>query len=314
MQGRTAIIGAGLSGLTAAAALDAAGRAVTVFDKSRGVGGRLATRRTGSPAGELSFDHGAPCATGADPAFLDWLAELGATTRGDAAWGRPGMSALLRPVAQRLDLRAGAEVAAIRPASGGWTLAGADGAALGAFEAVILAIPAPQALRLLPKGTADAAAISAVRMAPAWTLLAAFETPLDTPDLVEAAGAIARAERQSSRPGRPSGDRAGPDAWVVQFTPAFTRATLEQEKDAILPDLLQQFADVVGPLPSTVHAAAHRWRYARTEVPLGAPFAGDAAAGLLAGGDWALGPDALHAWQSGQAMARALLSDAGESG
>ena len=41
-----AVVGAGLAGVACARGLQAAGVEVTVFDKSRGVGGRLATRRT----------------------------------------------------------------------------------------------------------------------------------------------------------------------------------------------------------------------------------------------------------------------------
>ena len=50
-----AIIGAGMSGLAAARVLSDAGYAVTIFEKSRGVGGRAATRRR---AGFI-YDHGA---------------------------------------------------------------------------------------------------------------------------------------------------------------------------------------------------------------------------------------------------------------
>ena len=46
MTERIAIIGAGLAGLSAARALTAAGHTPVVFEKSRGLGGRLATRRT----------------------------------------------------------------------------------------------------------------------------------------------------------------------------------------------------------------------------------------------------------------------------
>lgn len=53
------VIGAGISGLVAATALEARGLTVTVLDKGRGVGGRMATRR-GSTAGAV-FDHGAQC-------------------------------------------------------------------------------------------------------------------------------------------------------------------------------------------------------------------------------------------------------------
>jgi predicted NAD/FAD-dependent oxidoreductase len=300
-----AVIGAGMCGLTCASALQEAGRRVTVYDKSRGVGGRLATRRVPHRGGELAFDHGAPEATGDDPAFLGWLADLGAVARDGAALGLPGMSGLLRPLARTLDIRAGAEVAAVTRDGGGWTLDHSDGSQAAGFGAVVLAIPAPQALRLLPDEVPGMArALASVSMAPCWTLLAAFDTGLAAPDLILGAGDIARAERQSSRPGRSD----APEAWVAHFAPEFTRAHLETGQEAVLPLLMDRFADAAGPLPSAAYAAAHRWRFARTEVPLGAAFAGDPAAGLLAGGDWALGPNAIHAWKSGRAMAGALLS------
>ena len=51
----TLIIGSGLAGLSAASRLSAQGLSVTVIDKGRGVGGRLAARRIG----DAVFDHGA---------------------------------------------------------------------------------------------------------------------------------------------------------------------------------------------------------------------------------------------------------------
>lgn len=52
---RIVIVGAGLSGLVAARSLAASGHDVSVLDKGRGVGGRLATRRIG----DAVLDHGA---------------------------------------------------------------------------------------------------------------------------------------------------------------------------------------------------------------------------------------------------------------
>ena len=49
------VVGAGVAGLCAASELVAAGRRVLLLEKSRGVGGRMATRRVG----EAVFDHGA---------------------------------------------------------------------------------------------------------------------------------------------------------------------------------------------------------------------------------------------------------------
>ncbi len=69
------IIGAGLSGLTAGRILARAGHDIVVFEKSRGYGGRMATRRIDSKS-PASMDHGAPYLTGSADEFLVLLAEL----------------------------------------------------------------------------------------------------------------------------------------------------------------------------------------------------------------------------------------------
>lgn len=72
------IIGAGIAGLSCAEMLQAAGHAVRVFDKGRGAGGRMATRRVPTPSGDVTFDHGAQYFTTRNPAFAaavtDWQA------------------------------------------------------------------------------------------------------------------------------------------------------------------------------------------------------------------------------------------------
>ena len=65
-----AVIGAGMTGITCARALYVAGYDVTVFEKSRGLGGRMATRRVGKT---LTIDHEAQFITARSDAFKSFM-------------------------------------------------------------------------------------------------------------------------------------------------------------------------------------------------------------------------------------------------
>ncbi|TVQ69515.1 MAG: hypothetical protein EA363_09495 [Balneolaceae bacterium] len=69
------IIGAGLSGLVAGRVLAAAGHDVIVFEKSKGYGGRMATRRIDGDSA-FRIDHGTPYMTGTSGGFRTFLGEL----------------------------------------------------------------------------------------------------------------------------------------------------------------------------------------------------------------------------------------------
>jgi renalase len=68
---KIAIIGAGMAGLSAATHLVENGHSVTVFEKSRGIGGRMSTRREG----DFEFDHGAQYFTVRNDQFFSAIME-----------------------------------------------------------------------------------------------------------------------------------------------------------------------------------------------------------------------------------------------
>jgi predicted NAD/FAD-dependent oxidoreductase len=262
---------------------------VVLFDKSGGIGGRVATRRTE----RASFDHGAPLLHGLPAELTE-----GAVRWRDGWVGVPGNSSLPRRWAAGIELRGRVTVTGITRASDGWRLAGAEA---GGFEAVLIAVPQPQAVVLLGDHAGRFAGLDAVRMAPGWTLMAAFEAAVPGPDWQVLEGPLALGIRNSAKPGREPGE-----AWVVHAAEAFAREHLEMERPAVAERLLAEFRAQTG-APEAVVALGHRWRYARTEVALGRDCLWDAGLGIGLAGDWCLGPDAGDAVASGRALAAAVL-------
>jgi renalase len=311
MTQQIAIIGAGIAGLAAARKLRAAGLACTLFDKSRGLGGRMATRRTG----EWHFDHGAQYVTARGPRFRalieEWRAAGQAAEWFDGAFvGLPGMSAPTRGLADGAVLVGGCAGTGLERDGAGWTVLTAQGpadtAANGRFAAVILALPAPQLLPLAASAHVAFAELAAVRYAPCWTLMLGFAAPLALRQdrLRPDDGVIAWIARNSAKPGRPPGK----ETVVVQATAAWSRDHLEAAPDAIAAVLLPRFLLASGLRVAPDHLAAHRWRYALVEQAAGRPCLWDAPSRLAACGDWCLGPRVEAAFDSGEAAADAVLA------
>ena len=308
---RIVIVGAGPAGLACARALLRGGVTPLILEKSRGIGGRVATRRTDG----LQFDHGTPAlARGADPALAALLDEACATGRAapwpglPGAWvGTPGMTDLLRPLAEGQDIAFSTEVTALHRDGDRWRIAaaGPDGPVERHADRVVLAIPAPQALRLVPETeTALRAALAGVAFAPCYTLMIAFADRPGWPEHMHPGPPFDLVLRDASKPGRP-----GAETWVAHADADWSAAHLERERPDAAAALQDALAATLGPLPPVIRAIGHRWRHARATAPLGAPCAVSHGGALLAGGDWATGRDVTCALASGAAMATRLMAN-----
>ncbi|MDX2128914.1 MAG: FAD-dependent oxidoreductase [Chloroherpetonaceae bacterium] len=157
------IVGAGISGLLAGTVLQKNGIQVTLIDKGRGVGGRLATRRMD----ERIFDHGAQYFTAHDSRFqkfIDELLELGiirvwtrefhSGTANSFMSDNPryiapqGMTAVAKHFAKFLDVRTSEQVVFVSRNKHSWQVETESGLTLSA-DALILTPPLPQSLALL---------------------------------------------------------------------------------------------------------------------------------------------------------------------
>lgn len=304
------IVGAGMAGLACGRRLADAGVRVTILDKGRGIGGRVATRRVGL----LQFDHGAQHVTASDEGFttvLRGLAGEGVVAPwpeggGDARLvGVPGMSALPKALGAGLELRLSTQVTSMTPRERGWSLRSEE-AELHASH-VVLAIPAPQARALLGVDNPLAGRLAAVRFDPCLTLLAAIAGASDFTH-TSAGEPLTWIARDNSKPGRPRHDVS---TFIAQAGLTFSRQHLEKDLDAIAEEMLPLFCEAIGaPRDHVTYAAAHRWRYAHVARPLGEAFLVSPDRRLYLGGDWCLGAGIEAAWRSGSAIADDLLARA----
>ena len=337
---RVAIIGAGMAGAACATGLRHAGAQVTLFDKSRQVGGRMATRRARctDAAGiehEVSFDHGAQCFAGVRPRFRavmtravaagcasSWQPRVHSSRSAESVAcfvATPTMPALCR------HLMAGASVhlqrtvrRLLRAADGQWHVA-SDGAALtGPFHHVVLAMPPAQAA-ILAAGHRDdwADALVARHMEPRWTLMAVTDE-VDWPwDAAEPdRGPLAWVSRSDRVPGRAM--LPGLAVWTAHATAEWSAAHLEAESQTVR-DKLQ--AALRSQLPSAVgsvkpigwhHLEVHRWRFAGPAFDCDDSFDSDEAwwdesLGLGVCGDF-MGGGVEAAWHSGDELADSMAA------
>lgn len=323
---KIAIIGTGMAGLACADALGQ-GFDISLFDKSRGLSGRLSTRRANKDEADYAFDHGAQYFRAEDTRFADWLQPFQAaghvrawsprhvtiggdgsvTPREDRARKlvfAPSMNmigkALLAGRPQwKLFLDTG--ITAIEGGAGDWTLM-SDAQAFGPFAHIVLAIPPVQAAALLPDNAAFVDTLAAVRMIGCHTLMLGY----DATEAPEADWECAHfdddmlgfASFNHSKPGRPAAT-----ALTLQTRHDWSEARIEDDVDAVAGEMKTRFAELTGlPVVASGYDRVHRWRYASTPAPAGQAFLCDAAMGLSAVGDWCTGSKVEDAFLSGHLL------------
>jgi renalase len=342
---KIAVIGGGMAGVSCARTLVQAGHQVTLFEKSSGLGGRMATRDSAFG----TFDHGAQYFTVRDPRFtlaldsvpgvckawsanavqiLDEHGQVAAPglPAKDSHWvPTDGMNALPKALAKTLAAPHKIELETRvtlmeRDALNThlWQLRteGADGAqqVFSGFDTVLLAMPAPQASALLKTSAQTAAMaeqVDQVTMAPCWTLMVAFPQAMQ-PDLITLGPQWNAARSTHHRIAWLARESSKPghnsiERWTVQASAAFSQDHLQDDAARVQGKLLKAFAEITGIRAEPAHVDSHRWLYAQTTTPLGLSHLWDAKAGVGLCGDWCLGHRVENAFISGLELALAVI-------
>ncbi len=317
---KIAILGCGIAGLSAARELRRHGIDVTLFDKSRGVGGRMSTRY----AGDWEFDHGAQYFTAQDEDFQDeidaaiaagvvtrWNAKalylktgsLSADTGRDRYVGQPRMNSLPKYWAQDFDIHLGRQVSSVKKLES-WTLEFEQGPPVSGFDGVISTLPPAQASQILPEGFDGLSDVKSAQMHVCFCLMVGLSVPINpgwdtlrVKDLPIDWIAINHA-----KPGR-SQDVG---TLVVHSEAGWSDANVDADRDWVQDVMLKSASALLGlPLQNAPHIALHRWLYASNKSSPDTPCLTDE--GMVVSGDWCLGGRVQGAWLSGRAAAQAFL-------
>ncbi|MDP9396442.1 MAG: FAD-dependent oxidoreductase [Actinomycetota bacterium] len=314
------VVGGGISGVACARELTAAGLPVVVWDRSRRVGGRLASRTVSN----RPVDVGASYFTVSDPAFAavveSWRARglarawtdtfavagpegLREWARGPLRYAAPrGLRVLVEDLADGLYVEHGVDVESVDRVDGRLRLDGSPAAA------VVLAMPDQQAADLLGAGLQQEADLVADQeWLPSLALYARWEErswPETDGVFVHDSGVLS----WIADDGRRRGD--GLPVLVAHATAGFAASRLDRPEDGLQP-MLDELAGVLGVRGEPRWAGMTRWSLSSPAAARKRPYhLGRSGVGLCGDG-WGGKPRVEAAFLSGRALGQALAARLG---
>ena len=315
---RTIILGAGMAGLAAARRLLAEGHDVALFDKGRGVGGRLATRRIAS----ARLDHGAQFFTTrgesftatvaravADGAVAEWCRGFGVEDGYPRYRGATGMTDFAKWLATGLDLTLGVEADRIELADDHVRFVMIDGTVAEAERAIVTA-PIPQMVRLFDRGnvSVEPELDAALRSTNYFATLALLALVDGTP-AVTAPGGV----QLDNGPFTFIADNwqkgiSAERALTFHAEHDYSLRRFDDDAEEVHAELIEQAQPWLGEA-TVLESQLKKWRYAGPVTPLPeATYLIEAGRARIAlAGDAFAGPKVEGAFNSGEAAARRLL-------
>jgi len=342
-----AVIGAGISGLAAAGRLREEGLQVVVLEKSRGVGGRAATRRVEvAPGVQVPVDHGAQFFTARDIRFKRqverwqeegicfpwsegfWTWKEGRLHSTDPQWNdtryacREGMSRLGKHLAEGMEVIREYQVDSVVREEGLWRLSAtpatpSHSASPVTARALFLSAPPPQALKLAREylSAEQRALVERISCEPCVAVIARYPEGTAAPvwQGLQVRDPESRLSWMAWDSSRRSAECSSAGVAVLHGSAVFSRRWLDASNEELTVsgrELLDDAAMIGGSwMRSPLEFAVHRWRYAHSEGPNGPGgfLKAETASPLYLIGDGLNGGRVEGAWLSGIAAAEDFL-------
>ena len=326
MKKKIAIIGAGISGLVLAHEL-AKYTEVTVFEKARGVGGRMSTRY----ADPYYFDHGAQYFTARDKAFqqfltpfieegivAEWTGKVITLAEGKEETKRlwfephyvatPHMNSLCKALGKDQDIRLGVEISPLVKSNGSdWNLRDKESNSQGNFDHVISTAPPVQTKRLFA-GFMDNSITHNAVMLGCYSLMLGFDKEWDKQWIAAKVNGspIGWIAVNSSKPKR----NASVTSLLVQSTNQWAEDHINDDmKEAELFLIKTLEALLAIDCATAQYITTHRWRYAALQEKQSCLPYYDKALKLGAIGDWFSDSRIEDAWINAMKLKNSIMED-----
>jgi predicted NAD/FAD-dependent oxidoreductase len=332
------IIGAGISGLTAGKILAEAGHDVTVLEKSRGFGGRMATRYAGK-SNQTKLDHGLSWFTPESAEFKAFTAEL-LDKKLLKVWGQnflffdgdhlldsnpnndnpvkytaaDGMNTIGRYLSRWVDVKTEAKAGGLtyignhRRKKRPWMINMSSSQTFEA-DAVILATPAPQAYGIINTTIDEVDTLKIIREIDeidydkVTTLMLGFGKR----EIPEWEGIVCKNSPIQFISNESTKRNSQECSLVVQATPAFSSANREQDEEKVIGKLTSALAEITGGwVTAPEWSQLHYWKYSTPRSFLEAPYMEihEKEAPLAVIGDYFNGKGVDAAYRSGLALGK----------
>lgn len=248
-----AIIGAGFSGAYLAYQLKHHYR-VTVFEKSRGVGGRMSTRYHE----QFEFDHGVPSFKAIDPEFLHFLKKF-ENERIIQEWNGeyiavPRMNQWVKVLLDKVELRSSTLVQKVDLIKGLWNLEDEYQKNLGAYDILLSTAPPLQTATLLPDFAGE---LKKRILKPCYVLMLGINGRYGFPTHPQLDG-VEKIIFNSSKPQRPHGTSI-----VIYMNAKWSEQYLEMDLKTLEALIVHKVLKILKIKKQDLgYQSLHRWRYA----------------------------------------------------
>ncbi len=312
MSRKVVIIGAGAAGLACANRLISHGYEVSIFDKSRGVGGRIASRRIENGI----FNHGASSLPNFRyynnlPEDLRNLLETAAKQKilipnGKCFTSFASMKTFTSYLSKGIDIKKGSEVTSAKRLNHGVELNFKNTSKIQLKDDfLVFAIPQPQVLNLLQNDFPEIfALVQPVKMYASVSGLFAFDKSLTINQSFIENDCIFGLHENSR-----VGQNFKLDCWTIHSKKEYGLKLSHLDKSQIKKKLFQDFKQLrTINFPDPIYAEGHRWLYGFTEEALNENYIFNLKQKIGICGDWCLGDSVLDALISGTLLADKILT------